>query len=191
VSTSAIAPRRRAKRSMRRSSGGGSRCTAPTWAAMEPTSVCAPVATTRPRPRPDATMLPAKPMLRRSARGVSAGSSGPSSFSTGTDSPVSTDSSMRRPRASTNSASAPTRIPDSSTNRSPGTNCSPSISRLLPPRRTRARVRTRPERACTSRSARYSFTNPMVAFSSSTAAMNPASPVSPSVRAMVAAASST
>ncbi len=107
---------------------------------------------------------------------------------TGTDSPVSTDSSMRSPRASTKRTSAPTRMPDSSINRSPGTSCSPSMSRLRPPRRTRARVRTRPERACTSRSARYSFTKPMPAFSSSTAAMKPASATSPSARATPAAA---
>ena len=67
------------------------------WAAMAPTSVPAPVATASPIALPETTIEPPKAMLRRSARGVASRSSADASFSTGSDSPVRSDSSARRP----------------------------------------------------------------------------------------------
>ncbi len=105
--------------------------------AIAPSSVPAPVAYTTPVPRPLTTIVPAYPTPGRSPRPVSAATVSVD-LPTGSDSPVSIDSSTSRACASTRRMSAGTRLPDSSSTTSPGTREALATSRRRPPRTTRA-----------------------------------------------------
>ncbi len=97
-----------------------------------------PVATTSAVPRPRRIAQPAYTRFRRSASGVAWGKTAPASFSLGSDSPVSGDSSTRSPALSRRRASAETRCPSRRSRRSPGTSCSTGTSRDASSRRTSA-----------------------------------------------------
>jgi hypothetical protein len=146
---------------------------------MRPSSVAGPVVVTTPRPRPLATMVPLKAMSVRSASGAS-GATDAVDLSTGTDSPVSSDSSTRNELVATRRRSAGTRTPDSRSTTSPGTSSLEAISVVCPSRTTVAVGLISCIRARTDSSARRSWTKPMLALRASTAAMTVASRYSPS-----------
>ena len=77
---------------------------------------------------------------------------------TGTDSPVSSDSSVCRSLASTSTASAGTRSPSASTRRSPRTTSRPAMRLRSPSRMTSARGLVRSRSASSTRSVRLSCT---------------------------------
>ncbi|OPZ88075.1 MAG: hypothetical protein BWY76_00142 [bacterium ADurb.Bin429] len=106
-----------------------------------PSSVLLPVAMTRPAACPAVTSVPEYARLWRSASAV-AGGSGDVPFATGTDSPVSMDSSTRMSRTESRRKSAGTRSPASSNTTSPGTSNSASTRRAAPSRRTAAFTET-------------------------------------------------
>ncbi len=181
----------RAKRSIRVTSGGLPPSVADMVSASPPTTVRAPVATTRPRARPRTTVDPA---CARSARS-SSGGSGPgrdaTPFATGTDSPVRSASSTSSPCASMSCRSAGTRWPLSSATTSPGTSCSASISTVMPSRSTVARTRSSRCRLRLCCSARHSCQAPSAELMTRTTPMKAASVASPSASATAAAAMST
>ena len=82
--------------------------------AMRPISVSMPVAVITQRARPPVTTVPESTIFRRSARGVSSGSSPTGALAAGTGSPVMALSSQRSPAAVRMRASAGTRSPASS-----------------------------------------------------------------------------
>ena len=96
-----------------------------------------PVDVTTARARPRVMPVPAKTIERLSASGVSSGSAA-TFFSTGSDSPVSVDSSTSTPPASSRRASAGTASPSRKTTMSPVTSCSAGISCSRPSRTTLA-----------------------------------------------------
>ena len=153
---------------------------------MRPRAVSAPVATAIPSARPARTSVPAKARFARSASPVS-GSSVSVCLSTGTDSPVSIDSSTRSPATRTSRMSAGTRSPASRWIRSPGTTSCESTTRRRPSRTITARVRASDISARSDPSARDSCTNPIVALTTTTPAITDASTVSP-IAAVTAAA---
>ena len=91
-----------------------------------PNSVASARAFTSAQPRPLATSEPARIQS-------------PPCLATGSDSPVSSDSSSHRPTVSVRLASAATRSPSSSRSKSPKRSCSAAIARSTPARRTWAR----------------------------------------------------
>jgi hypothetical protein len=135
--TPMAAPTTRAKRPIRCCNGVSVSPSARINPAIAPSSVASAVATTTPRPRPLVTTDPVKAMHTRSASDTPS-STGPVRFVTGSDSPVSSDSSTCSSLVSTSRRSAGTRLPDSSRTTSPGTNSRLSISDSRPSRTTRA-----------------------------------------------------
>ena len=129
-------------------------------------------------------------MLRRSATGVSIGSA-TSSLTTGTDSPVSADSSACSSATSSRRMSAGTLSPASRATRSPGTSVSDGTDSLRPSRTTRADVRTSERNASSSASALDSWMNPTMALITTTPKMTAASTVSPRATVTAPATSST
>jgi hypothetical protein len=113
-------------------------------------------------------------MLRRSATGVAAGRT-TSSFSTGSDSPVSADSSTCSSASVTRRRSAGTLSPASSTTRSPGTSSSEAMVRGRPSRTTRACVCTIDLSASSADSALDSWRNPTIALTTTTRKITAAS----------------
>ena len=111
--------------------------------------------------RPPTTGVEEYTMHSRSASGVLSGSAY-GSLSTGSDSPVRADSSMRRSSSDTIRPSAGTRSPVSSVTRSPGTTSAASMSLTSPSRSTRACGLESLRRASSAASARYSCTTPMI-----------------------------
>ena len=160
-----------------------SRCTSPSW-------VVVPVATTMPVAAPDVTCVPDQAMFRRSATGVLPGSTA-SSFTTGIDSPVSTDSSASSSCSSTSRRSAGTLSPASTCTTSPGTSCSDATCTRTPSRVTSACVRAISLSASSADSARDSWTKPTSAFTTTTPTMTDASTTSPSRPATAPATTST
>jgi hypothetical protein len=138
-----------------------------------------PVATTTPRARPLATVEPVNAMPVRSPSPASA-STRSVPLTAGTDSPVSRDSSISSAVVDTSRRSAGTRMPDSSTTRSPGTTSALSISHSWPSRTTRAVGLTSSISASTERSALRSWYSPIDALSARTAAITAVSTSSPS-----------
>ena len=110
---------------------------------MRPNSVRSPVAITVARPWPFTTSVPE--YTAASGR-----------FSTGSDSPVSSDSSSIRSFAATSRASAGTRSPSSSRIRSPRTTSAPAIRVRTPSRTTTALGLDRSRNASSARSERRS-----------------------------------
>ena len=106
--------------------------------AILPISVCAPVATTTPSPRPFATIELENAIFLRSASGVPCGKTHIKSFSVGTLSPVSALSSHLSIAPSKIRRSAGTISPASSTTTSPTTKFALGIFCTLPPRITLA-----------------------------------------------------
>ena len=108
---------------------------------------------------------------------MSAGSSA-SSFSTGSDSPVSADSSTRRSVSVSSRASAATLSPVSITSTSPTTTSVASITRTSPSRSTRARGLDSRLSASSAVSARYSCDTPMMTLATTMSAITTASKTS-------------
>ena len=106
--------------------------------------------------------------------------SSPAALSTGALSPVSIDSSHRRPAALTTRASAGMRAPSSSSSTSPGTTVSASTVCSRPSRRTRAAGAAMRPSASSVRSVRHSCTKPISAFTNTMAIIATASAVCPS-----------
>ena len=148
--------------------------------ATRPSSASMPVAVTSRVPRPTATLVPEYAIELRPASSASGGT-GSDCLSDGTDSPVSADSSMRRTCASTMRPSAGTIEPASRRTRSPGTSSLTGTSRGRPSLRTEALGVAIACNEAMARSARYSWRNPIQAFSATTTRITTASVTSPSV----------
>ncbi len=137
----------------------------PGWAsaaAIRPRALSGPVAVTTNTPRPRVTVVPAD---------IAAAGPVPAVLSTGTDSPVSADSSTCNAAPSTSHPSAGTMSPASTTTTSPGTICAAGTCCWAPPRTTRAVGAVSSLSAASARSARISCTTPTVVFSTITARM--------------------
>ena len=129
------------------------------WSAAPilPISDLRPVKTTRAVPAPRAINVPANANGRSSPPGAPQGISATVGFlRTGTDSPVSNDSSARRSCPSINIASAGTRSPSDKMTRSPGTISRPGTRLRIPSRTTRARGLARLRSVSRTRSLRIS-----------------------------------
>ena len=137
TATPAIMARRLPRRSSWRWSGVSPTSEPPSSSATLPISVPMPVEVTTTSARPRTTVVFMKTDECRSPRGESAAANEVASFSTGTDSPVSDDSSIERLAATISRPSAGTRSPASSSTTSPGTRSSVITSTMSPPRRTR------------------------------------------------------
>ena len=125
----------------------------------------------------------------RSASGASTGAVA-DDFSTGTLSPVSADSSVRRLPDLIRRASAGTRSPALRMMTSPGTRSAASTFVSCPSRRTRADERAWRRNASRARPAFHSVVNPTSALTTRTTTMARASTVSPVTQAMSAATAS-
>ncbi len=150
--------------------------------AICPSSVRTPVAYTIPTARPRVISEPLKIRLRRSPRGRSASASAAACFATGSDSPVSADSSAASSSASTRRISADTAPPAPSSTTSPGTRSIVGTFSDRPARRTRVVGTTSEFSVSSARSARYSWTMPTTAFSTtmtSIAIVSCGSPITP------------
>ena len=154
--------------SSRRASGVGSGSMVSSIPAMRPISVSIPVAVTRAVQLPLTTIVPMRTMFSPAG-----------TRSTGTDSPVSSDSSQETPPSSS-SASAGTRSPAAKRITSPGTASAAGISRRAPSRNTFAVGAASRERASSVRSVRTSCKKPMRALRRTMASMASASRPSPS-----------
>lgn len=104
-------------------------------AAILPNSVWAPVVTTIPRALPAFTTVPISAHPDSSASGVAA-STASVDLSTGSDSPVRTDSSQPRPVTSSSRMSAGTTSPNRRSTTSPGTKAVTSTVTGCPSRMT-------------------------------------------------------
>ena len=126
-------------------------CKAP---PIRPSCVRPPVAVTSTVPYPADTSAPENTNGRSSPPGAN-GPDSPSRAArlrTGTDSPVSSDSSTDRSLASSTRASAGTRSPSRNSTRSPGTTSRPAMRTCCPSRTTSARGLDRSRRASSARS---------------------------------------
>ncbi|MCY1541132.1 hypothetical protein D9M68_768070 [compost metagenome] len=126
----------------------------------------------------------------RSASGAS-GATGALSLSTGSDSPVSAASSMRRFFVASRRRSAGTRVPDSISTTSPDTRSPASISWRSPSRNTVARLASMACTASSARSALPSWMKPITALMSTTPKITAASMRSSSQSVVKPAASNT
>ena len=117
--------------------------TAPIAPPMRPSAVRGPVAVTSATPSPCTTSVPAFSRLA---------SASPGCLSTGTDSPVSIDSSTRRPCDWRSTASQARRSPSSTSSRSPTTISWLEMRRTTPPRNTLLRGLAR---SCSASSTRW------------------------------------
>ena len=180
----------RPKRAISTNSGVSIGCTSRISVLMWPSSVAAPVATTTPPPWPPATSVPEYAIELRSAS-TTASPTAATSFITGTDSPVSSASSMVRLRKRMSRTSALTRSPASSSSTSPGTICSAAMPMRRPARRTEARGASMPAIAFIAFSARPSWMKPISALMITTAMITVKSDKCPSARDAAADASST
>ena len=182
----------RTNRSMRATSGGCAAGREEISSANFPTAVAIPVAVITAVPLPEVTIEPASTASRLpkpDSPGPSPAPSAPQvSFATGSDSPVSNDSSTCRPVEESSLASAGIRLPDSIQTRSPGTNSSAETSRSLPSRTTAARILRSFSIARLVYSACCSCQAPMAASMAMATAMNAASWASPNASDTAAAA---
>jgi len=171
----------------------------PSACPMRPMALAAPVAVTCAMPWPLTTTEPAQtkgcPSPPGWARAVPdaasdaapglAGSTAPSCFAalrTGTDSPVSSDSSVSRAWAESSTPSAATRSPSPISSRSPRTTSRPGMRRRSPPRSTKARGLARSRRASSTRSVRCCCTTDSPMVTSTNSPSSSASCISPSSR---------
>ncbi len=182
--------RTRLKRASLRVSGVARSVVSPSRRWMRPSSVSGPVVTTTPVPCPAVTSVPEKTMFARSAS-TDSGASTACALPTGTDSPVSEDSSICSSETSTSRTSALTLSPGSTTTRSPGTSSLAGTSRLVPSRTTCASTVIIAASASRARSARASCTNPTAAFAITTPRITDASTGSPTRYVTAAATSKT
>ena len=116
---------------------------------MRPSALFGPVATTRPLAVPCVIRVPEYTRLA----GLAPVSAEPC-LTTGTDSPVSMDSSAVKFDVLSSSISAGTRSPSASSTKSPGTRSLPAMRSCFPSRITRARGQERSLSACSERSVR-------------------------------------
>jgi len=123
---------------------------------MRPITVRLPVRQTTPVPRPLVIVLPACSSVLRSPSGVCGSISTSARFVTGTDSPVSSDSSARRSCARSRRMSAGTDEPDRTETMSPGASSLLSTCARLPPRVTFAVIFITRSSASAALSALYS-----------------------------------
>lgn len=137
---------------------------------MRPSAVAAPVAVTSATPSPCTIKVPAKSVSQPAAE-----PSDTSSFATGTDSPVSSDSSARTPCASTRLASQASRSPSLSKSRSPTTRSWLEIRWITPSRTTALRGLDRACRASSTCWVRSSWYTAMPTTAASDSAMAKAS----------------
>ncbi len=154
---------------------------------MRPISVDMPVAVTRISPRPRVTVVFMKTEQCRSPRGTP-GAWGEVSFATGWLSPVRAASSTSRPVAAITRPSAGIRSPASTSTTSPGTIASVGTLASVPSRRTRAERASMRRRAAREASARFSWTKPMTALTSTTTMTTAGVLISPATRKLTAAA---
>ncbi len=155
------------------------------WSALPiwPISVFSPVLSTRAMPWPCTTSVPEKMKGRSSPPGrVTARVPSQTVLRTGTDSPVSSDSSTARLLASSTTESAGTRSPSAITRMSPGTTSRPAMRVRRPSRTTRARGLLRSRRASSARSVFRSWYSVMPSTTKTKPSSMRASPTSPSSR---------
>ena len=136
---------------------------------MRPSSVRPPVLTTTAVAVPYVTSVPLKAMPVWSPRAASA-STAEVDFSTGTDSPVRTASSMRRFLVCSRRRSAETLSPDASMTTSPGTSSDTGMVAVCPALRTVTFCGTISRSASIAWLARSSCTKPMMLLITTTAA---------------------
>ncbi len=173
-----------------RSRGVRSTVTLPTSVPIRPTSVSAPVLVITAWPSPPTMVVPMYTMFWRSASGVSSGRTSTYVLLTGSDSPVSGASSMRRSAARTRRPSPGTDRPASSSTMSPGTRSRAGKARKTPLRTTDTCATSREIRLSIARRARNSVRNPINVLTTSTAAMASASIRSPKAIEIAMAATS-
>ncbi len=126
-------------------------------AATFPSSVAEPVATTRASARPRVSAVERNTEFDRSPREAS-GATSAACLATGSDSPVSVDSSTSARWVTTRRPSAATRSPASISSTSPTTTSAAGTSTTTPSRRTRARCAVIEASAASPASARCSCT---------------------------------
>ena len=146
---------------------------------MRPISLRAPVAVTSARPWPATIIVPA--YTHDAAAGPSIAPAA-ARFATGSDSPLSNDSSISRSLASSSRASAGTRSPSTSSRMSPHTTATPAMRSRWPSRQTRARGLVMSCSASSTRSVRRSCTSVMATMTPTKASSTLASDRSPSTR---------
>ena len=171
LTTSASTEKRRTSTRVWRCSGVVSGTRAANTLPMRPISLRAPVATTSARAWPATSTVPANTRAVPSA-----------CRATGSDSPLSSDSSSCRSLACSRRASAGTRSPSASSMRSPQTSSLPATRRRSPSRQTNARGLLRSCKASSTRSVRRSCTRVMVTMTPRKASSTAASCRSPSTR---------
>ena len=132
---------------------------------MCPICVFMPVSVTTAHALPAAALVPANTRFRHSAAGSCAEKISRASFSTGSDSPVSADSSVLNPVVEMSRPSAGMQSPSSSSITSPATTFSAGMRVSLPPRRTCATGALSFCSDSSAFSARLSCTVPMIALS--------------------------
>ena len=156
-----------------RCSGVASTGRVPSTLPMRPMSLRAPVAVTSARAWPATTRVPANtvPAVALSA-----------CLATGSDSPLSRDSSTRRSLDRISRASAGTRSPSASSMRSPTTSSVPATRCRSPSRHTSARGLVMSCKASSTRSVRRSCTSVMPTMTARNASSTRASERSPSSR---------
>jgi hypothetical protein len=145
-------------------------------APIRPNSVRGPVAETIARACPFTTSVP------EYARPLRSASSAPGHFSTGSDSPVSSDSSTMKSLTATSWASAGTRSPSASSSRSPRTTAAPAMRCATPSRTTVARGLDKSRSASSARSVLRCCTIVIARMTRTDAASTSASRTSPSTR---------
>jgi len=176
----------------RRSCSGVPRSSPSSRRATLPSSVCMPVATTRPRARPWVAVVPLKAMFTRSPRAlVSWAARVPVCLATVTDSPVSADSSTCSCAISIRRRSAGIWLPASSSTMSPGTSALAGSTCTSPPRSTVACAAASRRSAARAWSARQACTKPMAALSTTMTRMTSVSVRSPTRPDTTAAPSNT
>ena len=176
----------------RRSCSGVLRSSPPSSRATLPSSVCMPVATTRPRARPWVAVVPLKAMFTRSPRALaSCAARVPVCLATVTDSPVSADSSTWSCAISIRRRSAGIWLPASSSTMSPGTSALAGTTCTSPLRSTVACAAASWRSAAMAWSARQACIKPMSALSTTITRMTTVSVASPTSPETTAAPSST
>ena len=136
--------------------------------ASRPISVPIPVAVMTISARPRVTVVFMNARHRRSPRATPSRSIGAVCLVAGRLSPVSAASSISRLFANNNRPSAGTRSPASKTTMSPGTKSAAATVSISPLRLTRARITSIFVNASRARSARFSWTKPITALSTTT-----------------------
>ena len=154
-----------------RCSGVGSGSASCNMPAIRPISVRIPVAVTTNSPTPRVTVVFMNTTVMRSPSGAAGSTCAVADFATGCASPVSEDSCTSSPVEVSSRPSAGMRSPACSSTTSPDTSSAASTFAARPSRRTVAVVTSIFFNASSDASARDSWTNPMIALSSTTSAM--------------------